>query len=108
MIANAPGAVGKPICNRNRSLRLHDWPETDRRAWESACRPGVRLRPAGRASHLSRISRDDFAQRCGAFLGFLQRTERLFPGAGPAVHVTAENVGAYIAELAARVRSTTV
>ncbi len=38
----------------------------------------------------------------------MHRTERLFPGAGPAAHVTAENVQAYIAELAARVRSTTV
>jgi integrase len=108
MIANAPASLGKSIRALHRSLRFDEWPETDRRAWESACRPGARLRPGGRASHLSQISRDDFAQRYGAFLGFLQRTERLFPGAGPAVHVTAENVEAYIAELVTRVRSTTV
>lgn len=108
MIANAPASQGKSIRDLDRSLRLNEWPEPDRRAWESACRPGARLRPGGSASHLSQTSRHDFAQRYGAFLGFLQRTDRLCPRSAPAGLVTAENVDAYIAELTTRVRSTTV
>jgi integrase len=108
MIANASPSLGKSIRDLHRSLRLSEWTEADRQAWVSACRPGARLRPGGSASYLSQISRDDFARRYGAFLGFLYRTERLYAGAAAAAHVTAENIQAYIAELAARVRSTTV
>ncbi len=108
MISKIAASLGESARQLHRSLRLNEWPEADRRAWESACCPGARLKPGGSASYLSQISRDDFSRRYGAFLGFLHRTERLFPGAGPAAHVTAENVQAYIAELAARVRSTTV
>jgi integrase len=54
------------------------------------------------------VSREDFARRYGAFLGFLQRSGLLDPSAGPAVQVTSQNVQLYIAELKARVRSVTV
>jgi integrase len=53
------------------------------------------------------VSRDDFAARYGAFLGFLQRTARLNPSALAAAQVTPANVEAYIAELTSRVRSVT-
>jgi integrase len=108
MIANAPVSLGKSARKLHRSVLLNEWPEADRRAWENACRPGARLKPGGRASYLSPISREDFARRYGAFLGFLHRTEHLYAGAAAAAHVTPENVQAYITELAARVRSTTV
>src|SRR5262249_61012259 len=80
----------------------------DRSAWEEACRPGSRLKPGGTASHLAPVSRDDFARRYGAFLGFLQRINRLEPRRGAADQVTVANVEAYIADLKARVRSVTV
>ena len=54
------------------------------------------------------MSRDDFARRYGAFLGFLQRTGRLERDAAAAAQVTLPNVEAYIADLTARVRSVTV
>jgi integrase len=91
-----------------RSLPLREWPDADRRAWEEACRPGSRLKPGGAASYLAQVSRDDFARRYGAFLGFLQRTDRLERGAAAAAQVTLPNVEAYLIDLTARVRSVTV
>jgi hypothetical protein len=90
-----------------RSLPIHDWPDADRRAWEEACRPGHRLKPGGAASYLAQVSREDFARRYGAFLGFLQRTGRLEKAAAAAAQVTMPNVEVYLADLNARVRSVT-
>jgi integrase len=91
-----------------RSLPIGEWPEADRQAWEAACRPGVRLRPGGSASYLAEVSREDFARRYGAFLGFLQRHGNLDLNAAAATQVTPSNVEPYIIELNARVRSVTV
>src|SRR5262245_35542903 len=99
---------GKSILKRLRSLPVSEWPDADRRAWEEACQPGSRLRPGGVASYLAEVSRDDFARRYGAFLGFLQRTNRLEHHTGAAAQVTVANVEAYIADLKARVRSVTI
>jgi integrase len=99
---------GKSALQRPRSLPVSEWPDADRRAWEAACRPGSRLKPGGVASYLAEVSRDDFARRYGAFLGFLQRNDRLEQHARAAAQVTAANVDAYIADLKARVRSVTV
>ena len=54
------------------------------------------------------MSREDFARRYGAFLGFLQRRESLDLNAAAATQVTPSNVEPYITELNARVRSVTV
>jgi integrase len=91
-----------------RSLPVSEWPADDQRAWEEACRPKSRLMPGGAASYLAQVSRDDFARRYGAFLGFLQRTDRLEPHGGAAAHVALPNVEAYIVDLKARVRSVTI
>src|SRR5260370_18145676 len=97
--------TGTNVSNRKsglkcpRSLPVSEWPDADRSAWEEACRPGSRLKPGGAASHLAPVSRDDFARRYGAFLGFLQRTNRLEQHAGVAAQVTMPNVEAYIADL---------
>jgi integrase len=91
-----------------RSLPVSEWPEADRRAWEEACRPGCRLTPGGAANYLAQVSRDDFARRYGAFLGFLQRNQRLERDMAAAAQVTSPSVVAYITDLKARVRSVTV
>jgi hypothetical protein len=91
-----------------RSLPVSEWPDADRRAWEEACRPGSRLKPGDVASYLAEVSRDDFARRYGAFLGFLQWTNRLERHAGAPTQVILPNVEAYIADLKARVRSVTI
>src|SRR5215211_7242715 len=98
----------KPAGKHPRSLPIEEWPDADRQAWEAACRPGHRLNPGGAASYLTQVSRDDFARRYGAFLGFLQRTGRLDWAAAAAAQVTMPNVEAYLADLSARVRSVTI
>jgi integrase len=99
---------GKFALKRPRSLPISEWPDADRRAWEEACRPGSRLKPGGVASYLAEVSRGEFARRYGAFLGFLQRNDRLEPYRGAATQVTLPNVEAYIVDLKARVRSVTI
>jgi integrase len=101
----------KTVASRSaapRSMPLSDWPASHRETWEEICRPGLRLRKGGAASRYAEVSREDFARRYGAFLGFLQRSGLLDPSAGPAAQVTPQNVGLYIAELKERVRSVTV
>jgi len=91
-----------------RSLPINEWPEADRQSWEHSCRPGSRFKPGAAASYLGEVSREDFARRYGAFLGFMQRMGRLDCNLAAAAHVTVPNVEAYIAELNNRVRSVTV
>jgi integrase len=101
-------SVGKSVLKRPRSLPASEWPDADRRAWEEACRAGSRLKPGGVADYLAEVSRDEFARRYGAFLGFLQRNDRLEAHRGAGTQVTLPNVEAYIADLKDRVRSVTV
>src|SRR5258708_1271837 len=95
----------KSTLKRPRSLPVREWPDADRRAWEEACRPGARLKPGGVASYLAEVSRDEFARRYGAFLGFLQRNGGLERDRDAANLVTLPNVEAYSADLKDRVRS---
>lgn len=99
----------KPLRARPRSLPVTEWPRVDQEAWRDACRPACRLQRGGTASHLADVSRNDFENRYGAFLGFLDRQKRLdLNAAKAAAHVTARNVEDYVAELQTRVRSVTV
>ncbi len=90
-----------------RSLPVAEWPQADRRVWEDACRPALRLEPGGRASHFAEASLKDFAVRYGAYLGSLQRRGVLNLKAAAAAQVTRSNVKTYVAELKARVSSVT-
>jgi site-specific recombinase XerD len=94
--------------NRWLTLAVNDWPDSDRRAWENACRPGSRLKPGGRASHLAEASRDNLERRYGGYLKFLQRAGRLETKADAAAQVTQANVEAYVKELDGRVGSVSV
>src|SRR5262249_22895827 len=105
---NRPNSWTGKSCGYPRSLPVSEWPDADRCAWEEACRPRLRLRPGGAASYLAEVSRDDFARRYGAFLGFLQRTNRLQQHASAAAQVILANVEAYIADLKSRVGSVTI
>jgi integrase len=108
MMVRGNPSVDKAARLYPRSLPVEEWPDADRRAWEGACRPGSRLKPGGSASYLAPVSREDFARRYGAFLGFLQRAGRLERASCAAAQVTLSNVEAYIAGLKARARSVTV
>ena len=95
--------VGAP-----RSLPIAEWPQSDQRAWEEACRPAYRFQQGGSAAHLAEVSRLDLARRYGMFLDFLQRTAAFDSSAPTAAHTAPENVANYLGELQRRVRSVTV
>jgi site-specific recombinase XerD len=90
-----------------KTLRIDEWPEADRQAWKEACRPSVRLKKGGSASHLAPISQDDIARRYGRYLGFLKRTGRLDLNAPAASQVTSQNVEAYAVEFEGKINSVT-
>src|SRR5437660_12444750 len=90
-----------------RSLPIHLWPSADRVAWQEACRPSVRLKRGGAASHMRGVTQTMLARRCGYFLDFLSRSGQLYMNAPAGAQVTPENVEAYVAELKARVSSVT-
>jgi len=91
-----------------RSLPIPEWPRDDREAWEEACRPARRFTPGGAASRLALESRTDYANRYGAFLGFLQRAGRLRQNDRAGQQINSDNVEAYLADLQARVTIVTV
>jgi integrase len=91
-----------------RSLPVELWPIADRTAWEDACRPSVRLKRGGAASHLRPVTRNDVGRRYGYFLDFLSRSGSLDLNADAGAQVTSDNVKAYVAELRDRVTSVTV
>jgi integrase len=90
------------------SLPIHLWPTADRAAWEEACRPALRLKRGGAASHFRLVTQRDLASRYGYFLDFLSRSGVLDLTAGPGAQVTPEHTEAYVAEMKARVGSVTV
>jgi integrase len=106
-VTRAPREI-RPANVEVRSLPPDLWPEADRHAWNRACRPAARLKRGGAAAHLKPVTRDDLARRYGYFLDFLDRRGLLRSDAEAAVHVTAENVDAYVTELNTRVSSVTV
>jgi site-specific recombinase XerD len=91
-----------------RSLPIHVWPIADRAAWEEACRPSVRLKRGGAASHMRTVTQEMLTKRAGYFFDFLLRSGRLEMNAPAGAQVTPENVEAYVAKLKDRVKSVTV
>jgi site-specific recombinase XerD len=91
-----------------RSLPIHVWPIADRAAWEEACRPSVRLKRGGAASHMRTVTQEMLTKRAGYFFDFLLRSGQLEMNAPAGAQVTPENVEAYVAELKDRVKSVTV
>jgi site-specific recombinase XerD len=106
------GRSGKNLHSRARavsvcSLPVDQWPTTDRNAWTDACRPGMRLKRGGTASHLKPVTQDDLARRYGYFLDFLNRSDILKPDLPAAAQITPDNVESYLAVLRAGVSSVT-
>ena len=91
-----------------RSLPIGEWPPADQEAWAVACRAGTRFRPGGGASRYAEVSLNDFVNRYGAFLGFLQRSGCLDLSALAAAQVTPTMVDSYLADLNSRVSSVAV
>lgn len=91
-----------------RSLPIARWPAGDRVAWEAACRPSVRLKRGGAASHLRPVTQRGLAKHNSHFFHFLLRSGRLDMDAEGGAQVTPDNVADYASELKDRVSSVTV
>jgi integrase len=104
-ISNVPDSQ---ITRSIRSLPLKEWSEADRLGWLDACRPGHRLIRGGAASHLAAVTQSDLANRYGLYLDFLNRHGQRDLDAAAGALVAPEFIGAFIAELQARVSSVTV
>ena len=102
--AASTGETEEPV----RSLPIQLWPSADGAAWQEACRPSVRLKRGGAASHMRSVTHTILAKRCGYFFDFLSRSGRLEMSATAGAQITPENVEAYVAELKSRVSSVTV
>ncbi len=91
-----------------RCLPLHEWPETDRRAWEAAMQPGDILDgTVGAGFHWRPQTREKYRKGYGRWLTFVIRSRRFDANTSPAERVTAEAVQAYVEELQATVSSWT-
>jgi site-specific recombinase XerD len=101
-------ASGRETEQSVRSLPIDLWPSADRVAWHEACRPSVRLKRGGPASHMRTVTQEMLKKRAGYFFDFLSRSGRLEMNAPAGAQVTPENVEAYVAELKGRVNSVTV
>lgn len=97
-----------PSHQKIRSLPFEAWPESDRKAWSTACQPAARLTRGGAAGHLKPVTRQVHERHYGNFLGCLDRNGLLRREAPAAANVTPENVDVYVAEAKARMSSTTL
>jgi integrase len=103
-----PQQIEKSIKAKIRSLPIELWPDADRKAWMSACRPSERLKSGGTGSHMKSITLNDLARRYGYFLDCMNRQGLLDLNEAAGAHVTQENVDAYLAELSDRIGSVTI
>jgi integrase len=91
-----------------RSLPVVHWPAADRAAWQEACRPSVRLKRGGAASHLRSVTQRELSKRYALFLDFVSRSGGFNLGAGAGTLVTPRHVDGYVTELKARTTSVNV
>ena len=91
-----------------RSLSLDHWPSADCAAWEAACRPSVRFKRGGAASHFRPVTQRELSKRYGLFLSFLKRSGKLELNAAAGALVISDHVQEYVTELQARTSSVNV
>lgn len=90
-------------------LKLADWPEQDRNAWEAAFAPGDLLDgTVGPAHHWSIDTREKYRKGYGRWLTFLFTSGRFDPDLAPTDRVTHDAVSGYIDELKGQVSSWTL
>lgn len=90
--------MSKPL-----SLKIKDWPETDRHVWEEARTPMRFDRRARLAGKLSERRCRIVCQGYGQWLAFLLRRGELDPGEPPEDRATPARIEAFVHELQARV-----
>ena len=94
---------------RRRCLKLEEWPEADREAWDAALVPGDLLDGTMGIGHQwCSATREKYRKGYGRWLTFLITSGRYQDEVAPAARITPEAVAVYIAELAAMVVPWTV
>jgi len=94
---------------KRRRLKLKDWPEGDRAAWEAALVPGDLLDGTmGPAHHWCEATRDLRRKAYGRWLTPRIAAGGFDPVVAPASRITRDAVSAYILELQAQVAPQTV
>lgn len=92
-----------------RCLRVEEWPQADRDAWEAALQPGDLLDgTVGAGFHWSEQTRVKYRKGYGRWLTFLITSERYKRDTDPASRITEEAVIGYIEELYSDVESWTL
>lgn len=82
------------------SLRLDEWPESDRQAWVRACAATGFLDKAGRAAGWTEKTRIQVGKDYGRFLFWLKAEGYLASAASPGERLTREHLDGYRAHLA--------
>lgn len=91
-----------------RCLRVEEWPELDRAAWETAVQPGDILDgTVGPGHHWAKQTREKYRKGYGRWLTFLIMSGRYDGSTVPAARVTRAAVGSYLEELNGQVASWT-
>jgi integrase/recombinase XerD len=85
-----------------------DWPETDRKAWETAIESGDVLDGQGLAAHWRPATRKANVGHYGRWLAYLENAGRLNPSNLPAARVREDDIKNYIDSLKIRVAPRTL
>lgn len=91
-----------------RCLKVEEWPETDRLAWETAMQPGDILDgTVGPGHHWSDQTRKKYRKGYGRWLTFLIMSGQYDGSVAPAARLTRSAVGSYLEKLNGEVASWT-
>lgn len=90
--------MSRAVDPQRRCLPLSEWPEEDRRRWQSAVTPKGRGRVTGRSAvaHLKPITVEKYMEGYGRWLGFLQWRGALDADKAPENRVTEDAAADYI------------
>src|ERR1700733_12452974 len=88
--------------------RVEQWPAPHRAAWAKACFQAGPLDPPGRLAHLQPSSRAEVRKAWARYVSFLTVSEQLDPSEAPALCLTRERFGRFVASLKERVSPLTL
>ena len=91
--------MAKQIDPQRRGLRFHDWPQTDRNAWENAIAAGNVFDGRGPAAHWAPRTKKTNIVHYGRWLAFLNNSALLDPDCSPELRVTPDVVAKYVEHL---------
>lgn len=81
------------------SLPFNDWPDQDRRLWQSATEEGRYFQKAGKASHWSEATKLQVQKGYAKWLWYLQSSGLLDPAVFPSERISEDHLRGYLAEL---------